>query len=68
MQGTDLLGNRLSAQEERLLAAYHDLKQLATQSDLPPCAARGVRKALACMWQVINDLDLDFEQLSDVGV
>lgn len=68
MQGTDLLGNRLSAQEERLLAAYHDLKQLAGQSDLPPCAARGVRKALACMSQVINDLDLDFEQLSDVGV
>jgi hypothetical protein len=68
MQGTDLLGNRLSAQEERLLAAYQDLKQLAGQSDLPPCAARGVRKALACMWQVINDLDLDFEQLSDIGV
>ncbi|MGA8058569.1 MAG: hypothetical protein WB999_10025 [Candidatus Binataceae bacterium] len=63
-----MLGNRLSAQEERLLAAYQDLKQLAGQSDLPPCAARGVRKALACMWQVINDLDLDFEQLSDVGV
>ena len=58
----------LSAQEERLLAIYRDLKQLATQSDLPPCAARGVRKALACMWQVINDLNLDFEQLYDVGV
>ncbi len=68
MQGSDLLGNRLSAQEKRLLAVYHDLKQLATQSDLPPCAAHGVRKALACMWQVINDLDLDFEQLCDVGV
>jgi hypothetical protein len=68
MQGTDLLGNRMSAQEERLLAFYRDLKQLATQSDLPPCAARGVRKALACMWQVINDLDLDFEQLHDVSV
>jgi hypothetical protein len=68
MQGTDLLGNRMSAQEERLLAIYRDLKQLAAQSDLPPCAARGVRKALACMWQVINDLDLDFEQLHDVSV
>lgn len=68
MQETDLLGNRLSAQEERLLAAYRDLRHLASQSDLPPCAARGVRKALACMWQVINDLDLEFEQLYDVGV
>lgn len=68
MEATDLLGNRLSAQEERLQAAYRDLRDLANQSDLPPCAARGVRKALACMWQVINDLDLDFEQLYDVGV
>ena len=25
-------------------------------------------KALACMWQVVNDLDLEFEQLYDLGV
>jgi len=29
---------------------------------------RDLIKALACMWQVVNDLDLDFEQLHDVGV
>jgi len=27
-----------------------------------------VRKALACMWQAANDLDLQFEQLYDLGV
>jgi hypothetical protein len=47
---------------------YRDLTQLAAQSDLPPCAAHDVRKALACMWQVINGLDLDFDQLSDARV
>jgi hypothetical protein len=44
------------------------LKQLAARDDLPPCAARNVRKALACLWQVTNDLDLQFEQLYDLGV
>ncbi len=65
---TDLLGHDLSDNEEQLRAVYRELKQLAQRSDLPPCAARGVRKALACMWQVVNDLDLEFEQLYDVGV
>jgi len=26
-----------------------------------------MRKALACLWQVINDLNLDFEQLYDAS-
>ena len=67
-KGTDLLGKELKDNEERLLAAYRELKGLAALPDLPPCAARGVRKALACMWQVVNDLDLEFEQLYDIGV
>ncbi len=67
-KGTDLLGHVLNNHEERLLAAYRELKSLAARPDLPPCAARGVRKALACMWQVVNDLDLEFEQLYDLGV
>ena len=41
---------------------------LAARDDLPPCAARNVRKALACLWQATNDLDLQFEQLYDLGV
>ncbi len=65
---TDLLGNALSEDERELLAAYEALKRLAGRDDLPPCAARNVRKALAAMWQATNDLDLQFEQLYDLGV
>ena len=65
---TDLLGNPLTEQEQELLNAYQALKKLAAQSELPPCAARNVRKALAAMWQATNDLDLQFEQLYEVGV
>ncbi len=66
--GTDLLGNPLTEQERELLDVYESLKRLATNDDLPPCAARNVRKALSAMWQATNDLDLQFEQLYDVGV
>jgi hypothetical protein len=65
---TDLLGKPLTEQEQDLINVYETLKKLAAQSDLPPCAARNVRKALACMWQATNDLDLQFEQLYDLGV
>ena len=65
---TDLLGKPLTEQEQDLVNVYETLKKLAAQSDLPPCAARNVRKALACMWQATNDLDLQFEQLYDLGV
>lgn len=65
---TDLLGKSLTEQEQSLLDAYNTLKGLAARDDLPPCAARNVRKALASMWQATNDLDLQFEQLYEVGV
>ena len=66
---TDLLGKPTDRAPSRtLLAAYEALKALAARDDLPPCAARNVRKALACLWQVTNDLDLQFEQLYDLGV
>jgi hypothetical protein len=65
---TDLLGHALTEQEQELLNIYESLKRLAQQDDLPPCAARNVRKALSSMWQVTNDLDLQFEQLYDLGV
>ncbi|HKT38517.1 MAG TPA: hypothetical protein VJR48_09095 [Ktedonobacterales bacterium] len=65
---TDLLGTALTERERDLLSAYQSLKALAASDDLPPCAARNVRKALAAMWQVTNDLGLQFEQLYDLGV
>lgn len=68
MTNTDLLGRPLDATEAHLLRLYGELKALAARDDLPPCAERNVKKALACMWQVVNDLNLEFEQLYDLGV
>ncbi len=64
----DLLGRTLSESEVELARIYRELKTLAVRQDLPPCAERNVKKALACMWQVVNDLDLEFEQLYDLGI
>ena len=64
----DLLGTPLTSTEMRLLEIYKALKAEAARTDLPPCAERNVKQALACMWQVANDLNLEFEQLYDVGV
>ena len=68
MTQTDILGRPLSKDEQDLLAAYNALKDLAGRADLAPCAARNVRRALAAMWQATNDLDLQFEQLYELGV
>lgn len=65
---TDLLGKPLSEQEQEILAAYETLKNLAARDDLPPCAARNIRQALASLWQATNDLGLQFEQLYEYGV
>ena len=51
-----------------MLDVYEALKSLAAHDDLPPCAARNIRQALASIWQATNDLDLQFEQLYDLGV
>jgi hypothetical protein len=64
----DLLNNKLTETETQLARIYGELKAMAGRDDLPPCAAQNVRKALACMWQVVNDLNLEFEQLYDLGV
>jgi len=68
MPDTDLLGRPISDTEAELARIYGELKGLAARIDLPPCAERNVKKALACLWQVVNDLDLEFEQLYDLGV
>lgn len=64
----DLLDNPTTEQEQELLRVYEALKGLAARDDLPPCAARNVRRALSSMWQATNDLNLQFEQLYEYGV
>lgn len=68
MTNIDLLGQPLTEQEQELLTIYEALKKLAARDDLMPCVARNARKALASMWQATNDLNLQFEQLYDLGV
>lgn len=68
MTEVDLLGRPVTEYEKEILTVYEALKKLAAREDLPPCAARNVRKALACLWQATNDLDLQFEQLYHLGV
>jgi len=63
-----MLGNPLTEPEQSILQVYTILKTLVARDDLPPCVARNASKALACMWQAVNDLDLQFEQLYDLGV
>jgi len=64
---TDLLGRTTTADEDALLAVYDQLRSLIN-SDLPPCAAAGLRAALASVAVVVTDLGLRFEHLLDEGV
>jgi hypothetical protein len=64
----DLLGNEMTADEERLLAVYEELKALCADPSLPPNASANCRAALALMHNVVNGLALEYEHLSDLGV
>jgi hypothetical protein len=64
---TDLIGGEMTADEQRLLAVYDELKALCGE-DLPPIAAANVRAALALMHNAVNGLGLRYEHLSDLGV
>ncbi len=64
---TDLLGHELTADEQRLLAVYEEMKALC-EHDLPPNAAANLRAALALMHQVVNGMALTYEHLSALGV
>jgi hypothetical protein len=64
----DLLGRPVSEADAQLLEVYRTLRAIAAREDVPPCVERNVKRALACMWQVVNDLNLEYEQLYDVGV
>ena len=68
MTQMDLLNRPMTDDEREIYAVYLALKKLAAREDLPPCVDRNVRRALACLWQATNDLDLQFEQLYHLGV
>jgi hypothetical protein len=65
---TDLLGRPLTPVEVELLDLYNRLKDLLRRDDLEPCARAAARNALAALWNGVNDLALEHEQLIDLGV
>lgn len=64
----DLLGRELSPLEAEALALYEQTKALLARDDLPPGVAANLRCSLAALWNIVNDLDLVYEQLYDLGV
>ncbi|HEY2956863.1 MAG TPA: hypothetical protein VGM21_01450 [Actinomycetota bacterium] len=64
---TDLLGSDATPTEEELLDLYRRCRALLARDDLDPCVRAGVRAATVGLWNVVNDLGLEHEQLIDLG-
>ena len=64
----DLIGRPVDPLNAEVLDLYGRTKSLCARRDLPPFAARNLRKSLACLYQVVNDAGLVFEHLYDLGV
>ena len=64
---TDLLGRPRTPAEDELLELYRRCTALLGRDDLAPCAHAGVRAAAVGLWNVVNDLGLEYEQLIDLG-
>ena len=63
------MGQTLTEGEAALVETFHSLKEtlLSHGDELPPFARRNALKALASLWQVVNGLDMDAEQLYQLG-
>jgi hypothetical protein len=67
MPTTDLLGRPTTEAEDELLELYRRSKALLARDDLAPCARSGARVATVGLWNAVNDLALEHEQLLDLG-
>ena len=65
---TDLIGRPVDPLHRNVFDLYQRTKLLCEKKDLPPYAARNLRKSLACLWQIVNDAGIDYEHLYDIGV
>jgi hypothetical protein len=64
---TDLLGRPTTEVEDELLELYRRAKALLARDDLAPCVRAGARVAAVGLWNAVNDLALEHEQLLDLG-
>jgi hypothetical protein len=67
MQNT--MGVELNKAEQTLVETYTTLIKLLRERDdeLAPYQRRNALKAVVALWQVMNGLDLDPEQIYDIG-
>lgn len=67
MQNT--MGVELNQAEQTLVETYTTLIKLLRERDdeLAPYQRRNALKAVVALWQVMNGLDLDPEQIYDIG-
>jgi hypothetical protein len=65
----DMPGHELTEAEAKLVDVYRELHRVVEMhgDELPPFALRNASKALACLWQVMNGLDMDPGHLYDLG-
>lgn len=63
-------GTPLTDTQEAIAACYDTLLGVLRdrRDELAPFEERGVTKALAALWHVVNGLDLEPELLYDIGV
>ncbi len=63
------MGVELNKGEQTLVETYTTLIKLLRErdDDLAPYQRRNALKAVAALWQVMNGLDLDPEQIYDIG-
>ena len=59
------LGVELSEPEEELVGVYESMRRLVDErrGELAPYQERNALKALSCLWQIVNGLDMEPGQL-----
>ncbi len=67
MNPVDLLGNELTDTEVELVECYQRLKSMSERTDLSPCVVSNIRHAAAALWQVVVDLNLDWDHPYESG-
>ena len=59
---TDLLGNKLSADEKEIFKLYQELKKLSARNNLPPAVLMNVKQAMVMMWNACLSQNLIYEE------
>jgi hypothetical protein len=64
------LGVDITGPEEDLVAIYQSMHRLVSErrGELAPYQERNALKALSCLWQIVNGLDMEPEHLYHLGV